>query len=566
MRKLTSAALRSSTGLLLFALVLLIGSRADAFPATLNAWQARYGAQSPSGDAASCQLCHANANGGSPWNGYGWNLREALEDLTCDFNRSGIVTNDEAFFCVELLNSDADGSSYDNATEIGLGTQPGWTLGAFNTLYSRSGTVVNQPAPAGIGPVDPDGTEPPPPPPPPPPTDVDDLPPGQLTRKTIVVRPGQSIQAAIDRASYGTTIYVLAGVYRETSNNDNGLNITKDGIRLIGQKTPKKRVVLENAGGQRNGIVVVPEDRKDCMGCHSDMAPPFPLLPGVSGQLMMRNPMMHGIEIRNITIKNFRNNGLFTENEEDFRIVGVESINNKNYGIFPTLSKNGIITHSRATGSDDSGIWIETSENVSAVYNLVDQNVNGFEVSNSDDILLAHNSVRGNTVGLAILLLPDIFDDRAGAKRIDMRDNDILDNNRPNTATPGSILAEVPPGTGILHLGVDDSLISNNRIENNGFTGIGIADYCLVVFRTPFACGADPTVTPEFIADQAASNNRVVGNVLRNNGTNPPPGPYAPYSADLSLVTLGDHENCYEGNIFDTFKSIVTFDAPPPCE
>ena len=182
MRKLTSAALRSSTGLLLFALVLLIGSRADAFPATLNAWQARYGAQSPSGDAASCQLCHANANGGSPWNGYGWNLREALEDLTCDFNRSGIVTN--------------DGSSYDNATEIGLGTQPGWTLGAFNTLYSRSGTVVNQPAPAGIGPVDPDGTEPPPPPPPPPPTDVDDLPPGQLSRKTIVVRPGRYARTA----------------------------------------------------------------------------------------------------------------------------------------------------------------------------------------------------------------------------------------------------------------------------------------------------------------------------------------------------------------------------------
>jgi len=281
---------------------------------------------------------------------------------------------------------------------------------------------------------------------------------------------------------------------------------------------------------------------------------------------MMRQPMMHGIEIRDITIRGFRNNGLFTENVDGFRIVGVESIDNKNYGIFPTLSKNGVVTHSSATGSDDSGIWIETSENVDAVYNVVEDNVNGFEVSNSDDILLAHNIVRDNTVGLAILLLPDIFDDRAGAKRIDARDNEIHDNNKPNTATPGSILAEVPSGTGVLYLGVDDSLIARNRIENNDFTGIGIADYCLVVFGTPFSCGKDPTVTPAFYADHTASNNQVVDNVLVNNGTNPPPGPFADFAADISLVTFGDHGNCFLGNIFDTFTSIIDFDVPPECE
>jgi parallel beta-helix repeat protein len=305
------------------------------------------------------------------------------------------------------------------------------------------------------------------------------------------------------------------------------------------------------------------------------MAPPFPLLPGVeSGGLKMREPMMLGFEIRNITIRGFRNNGLFTENVDGFKIINVESVDNRNYGIFPTLSKNGLITHSRATGSDeDSGIWVETSENVVVTHNYVADNVNGIEVSNSDDILVAHNEATNNTIGAAILLLPDIFDDRAGAKRIDMRDNYIHENNKDNTARPGSILSFIPKGIGILYVGVDDSVISGNLVENNEFVGIGIVDYCLPFIGTPFDCTLDPSITPEFIADQAAENNRVVGNLLLNNGTTPPPSPPFPpefplFAADLTLLVTPppfppDHGNCYKDNDFTTFFSTLGF--LPPC-
>jgi parallel beta-helix repeat protein len=560
------AAISPAPLLAIAALLLLAPSVAEAFPATLNDWQARYGAISPSGDSAGCQLCHVDVSGGSSWNGYGWDILLALGDGACDLNQNGLVSNSEAFFCVELLNSDEDGSDVDNVTEIGLGTQPGWTNGPFNTLYTRIGSVAGQLPPEGIGPLDPDGTEPPPPLPPPPPSDDEvSLPPGQSKRRTIVVRPGESIQAAIDRAQPGTRILVLSGVYRETADPTNGLRITKSGIKLIGQSGPGKRVVLENAGNQRNGIVVVPEDRKDCMSCHSSMAPPFELLPGVeSGGLKMRDPMLHDIEIRGITIRNFVNNGLFTENVDGFQIVDVESLGNRNYGIFPTLSRNGLITHSRATGADDSGIWVETSEKVVVTHNVVEDNVNGFELSNSDDVLFAHNEARGNTAGMAILLLPGIFDDRPGAKRIEIRDNWIRDNNRPNTARPGSILSTVPSGTGILHVGVDDSLIANNRIENNDFTGIAIADYCLVVLGTPFDCGRDPSVTPEFFADHTSDGNRVIGNVLVNNGTNPDPSnPFAFTAADLSYLSLGEG-NCFEDNVFSTQFSLTS--ELPACE
>lgn len=537
------------------ALLALAAGPAGAFPGTLNDWQERYGAISPSGDNAQCQLCHGDASGGSPWNAYGWDVLLSLEDAACDRNGDGVVSNGEAFFCVETLDSDGDPGATDNATEIGLGVQPGWTLGAFNTLFERAGTTPNQPPPSDIGPVDPDGTEPPPPEPPPPPDDEEPV--GPL-RFLQLVRPGQSLQRAIDRARPGGIVLVLPGVYREIADPTNGLNISK-GVRLIGLSSRRKRVVLENAGNQRNGIAVVPSDRTDCMSCHSGMAPPFPLHPWVDPDMKSGEPTIHGFSIRGFTIRGFANNGLFTENVDGFSIVDVESVDNRNYGIFPTLSRNGIITRSRATGADDSGIWVETSENVRVSRNLVEGNVNGFEVSNSDDIVLERNVARHNTVGMAILLLPDIFDDRPGAKRITIRDNWIYENNRENTARPGSILSTVPAGIGILHLGVDESEIRDNWVLGHDFVGIALVDYCAAVLGSPFACGVDPSITPEFLADQSARDNRVVDNIALGNGTNVAPGnPFAFAASDLGLLTDFDgNGNCFAGNVFDTFFALA---------
>lgn len=561
MRAIAIVAVRVRWGLA-FAIAFAAGP-AGAFPQGLNDWQARYGALSDSGDNARCQLCHGNANGGSPWNAYGWDILLALENSAgCDLNADSTVTNAEAFFCVEMLDSDGEGN--DNATEIVLGTQPGWTLGPNNLLFSRAGATPGQLPPVGIGPIDPDGSEPPPPPPPP-----DDEPEPVKLKRTIVVKPGQSIQAALDRAAPGGKVLVLPGVYEEPGDatGTNALTISKSGIRLIGLSNKRKRVVLKSNGTLRNGIVAAPPSRTDCMSCHTDLAPPFPLRPGVPpGMPKETDPWIYDIEVRGITIQGFRDNGLFTEHVNGFKFIDVESIDNKNYGIFPTLSRNGLITHSRAVGADDSGIWVETSENVQVTYNTVEGNVNGFELSNSDDVLFAHNEVFGNTVGFAVLLLPDIFDDRAGAKRITVRNNRIYNNNKPNTARPGSILASVPPGTGILHLGPDDSLIEGNWIANHDFFGVVIADYCLAVLGTPFSCELDSSVTFEFVKDQNSANNRVVRNEFENNGTDPIDHPFDFAAADISVVTFGDWGNCFEDNVFGTSFTFFGFGDLPACD
>jgi len=80
----------------------------------------------------------------------------------------------------------------------------------------------------------------------------------------------------------------------------------------------------------------------------------------------------------------------------------------------------------------------------------------------------------------------------------------------------------------------------------------------------PFDCSVDPDVTSGFLADHEATNNRVVDNILRNNGLHVDPAtPFAFAASDLALLTVGDHGNCYAGNVFGTSFSLIG--VLPPC-
>ncbi len=555
----------------------------------LTAFETLYGGVSDSSDVAQCAVCHATNPGDASWNQYGWDINAVLGTPGCDSWQAAIqcVENDPSV-------SDVPGT-YTYLEEIQASAQPGWTAGNANAVYTNSGDLFDRPPVADLGPYDPlggggaggagggggmggAGGDCP---------TTGTIPPEQISDGTILVMPGQSIQEAIDLAPENTRIEIQPGIYEEPCNTTNGLNVTKSGIHLIGLGTSaagpdsvdEERVIVRSTGDpQRNGIVIVPlevpaeaqplfglkVERTDCMGCHSDMAPPFPLLPGVPHVILKQNdPWLTDIRVEGITIQGFSNNGLFTEHVDDFVFDDVESVDNRNYGIFPVLSANGVIRNSYSTGSDlDSALWVETSVDVEVRGNLVENSVNGIEVSNSDGVLVVDNEARNNTVGAAILLLPDIYDNRDSAKRIDMENNWLYDNNKPNTARPGSILAEIPSGIGIIYLGVDDSVASGNLVENNDFAGIAVVDYCLPLLGTDFGCTVDPTITPDFLLDETAENNRVEGNTLVNNATNPA-GQFAQFAGDLVLLTGEARGNCFADNDFDTEFSFTG--ELPPC-
>lgn len=68
----------------------------------------------------------------------------------------------------------------------------------------------------------------------------------------------------------------------------------------------------------------------------------------------------------------------------------------------------GLVALSKATGANDGGIWVETSENVRVTHSLVANNTNPLEASNSDDIVLICNVVRASSAVFSILLLSGI--------------------------------------------------------------------------------------------------------------------------------------------------------------
>src|SRR5439155_22827926 len=81
--------------------------------------------------------------------------------------------------------------------------------------------------------------------------------------KIIHVTPGQSIQAAVDRARAGDAVFVAPGTYRESGRpcpTERGhvcaVAITRDDVFLVGRGRPGSPVVLEAAPGQADGIAV----------------------------------------------------------------------------------------------------------------------------------------------------------------------------------------------------------------------------------------------------------------------------------------------------------------------
>ena len=82
------------------------------------------------------------------------------------------------------------------------------------------------------------------------------------TPAKVVVHEGDSLQAAIDAASPGTTIVVEPGIYHGDGAT-RAITITKDDIHLVGAARPNQPVVLQQTGTQTHGIWVSPADSTD---------------------------------------------------------------------------------------------------------------------------------------------------------------------------------------------------------------------------------------------------------------------------------------------------------------
>jgi hypothetical protein len=348
------------------------------------------------------------------------------------------------------------------------------------------------------------------------------------------VHEGESIQAAVNSASPGDTILVDPGTYQEDPISLYGLHITTPNLRLIGKvrrgKGEAGKVRLLVNGDQQTGIFVAPP------GCgYTDSA--------------CASEDLQGFYVRGFTVEGFPQNGIQTRWVDGFKFVRNESVNNLNNGIYPTLSANGLVRNNVSYGSLDTAMWVAGSENVRVVGNELYGSPIGFEITVSNDVQVEWNFIHDNTVGVGLF-----HPNAAGNPQLPVMANWVIErnfifnNNLPNPAPPASFQAGVPPGVGVLLLGVSDNVVAKNFIANNDFVGIGVLGWCTATgLGDPSRdCVNDP---PQ--ADPSANNNLVYRNWLTGNGQSPPPFLPLP-GVDILYVQTPPFEpgtgNCFEQN------------------
>ena len=289
-----------------------------------------------------------------------------------------------------------------------------------------------------------------------------------MTGRTLTVKDGESIQAAVTRAQPGDTIQVMPGTYRET------VFIDKDNIALIG--------VIKDGD--------------------------WPLL---QGDRKLNDAILYsgnGVRIENLKIMNFKGNAIMGQAGNNFVIRHNWITDSGVYGIFPEFGTNGLIEYNVVSGIEDAAIYVGMSDNIQVAHNEVFASVAGIEIENSRHAIVENNMVYDNAGGILTFITPGLpikttFD-------VIIRDNFIVGNNHKNFGAPGSIVSGVPSGTGIIVMAADDVQIENNVIRDNKNAGIVVVDH-----------GSFANITRDPEADPNPDRISIYKNLFANNGYEP---------------------------------------------
>jgi len=347
--------------------------------------------------------------------------------------------------------------------------------------------------------------------------------------KNLVVHPGDSIQAAVDRAHSGDTVTVHPGTYREAgrpcphdASEVCAVSVTKDRISLVAPHG----ATLQSAAGQNDGIAFSPA--------------------GADGAHCLRDASLrlHGATVRGFTVRGFSDDGIFILCAEDVVIEGNTAVDNHEYGIFPSHVLGGSVIGNHASGALDTGIYVGQSRDVLVEANVAQSNVSGFEVENSSGVTVRRNLATGNTGGILTFALP-FLDVHVNEENV-IEDNVSVANNMPNQCTGGDVCL-VPVGTGIIAVSVQRNLIRRNVVVGNDSLGIALTDFCTAAQLDEKTCASldiEPNPLP--------NGNRISGNVVLGNGRHPDLTRLPPeLAADLVWTGTGDG-NCWSRNLAST--------------
>ena len=145
------------------------------------------------------------------------------------------------------------------------------------------------------------------------------------------------------------------------------------------------------------------------------------------------------------------------------------------YAIYPVESKNVLVDSVTTIASSDAGIYVGQSENIIVRNSVAKFNVAGIEIENSYGADVFNNLAVNNTGGILVFDLPDI--PKQGGKDVRVFRNIVVDNNTPNFAPEGNIVAEVPAGMGVMVMSHYNVEVFQNTFAENGTGNVLIVGY-----------------------------------------------------------------------------------------
>lgn len=282
------------------------------------------------------------------------------------------------------------------------------------------------------------------------------------------IHPGESIQAAVDRAVPGDTIEILPGLYHES------LLIDIDKITIRGLKENGRRAILDGRNQLTDAVIT----------------------------------SSHNFTIDGLGIKDYVSNGITVHGGTNAVFRDLEIDNSGLYGIYPVEVKGVLVENCLVTGIKDAAIYVGQSRDIIVRNNEVHHNVTGIEIENSVNALVENNHAHDNTGGILVFLLPN-NPSKVGSDCKVVR-NRVINNNHANFGDPTSIVGRVIPGTGMLIMAADRTEVTENEISGNDNFGIAVVGLAIAFPKgTRFDVGAVP------------EGNRIYGNKFAGNGRNP---------------------------------------------
>ncbi len=148
---------------------------------------------------------------------------------------------------------------------------------------------------------------------------------------------------------------------------------------------------------------------------------------------------------------------------------------NGNYGYYPVECKNVLMEYNEVSYCADAGVYIGQSTNVTIHHCYAHHNVAGIEIENCINSDIYKNKAENNAGGILVFDLPKLF--QGNGRNAKVWDNDCIDNNFQNFGKPGSIVASIPPGSGMIIMATDSVDVFNNRLINNKTIGVACVSY-----------------------------------------------------------------------------------------